>query len=278
MTKANFTFVANVWSLLLAFVIVLSANNAASAQCTLVCNNLVQISLDEDCSVELEPDMILEGGGCPNGNLVVEMKISGAWVPAIVTSAHINQTIQVRVRDLNSSNTCWGYIHVEDKLAPELVCTDVFLSCAITTYTPSYLSTVLDIAEAYPDVNENCGNYTTSYSDTWYDLACGASINGHNDISAYVKRVWTAVDQSGNQASCTQYIYFERRHVGDVSFPADITVSCENPNTSPDYTGAPYILDFDIEFPLYPQNTYCEMNVVATNSRKWPWAATAKRW
>ncbi|MBK8923591.1 MAG: HYR domain-containing protein [Saprospirales bacterium] len=262
MTKANFTFVANVWSLLLAFVIVLSANNAASAQCTLVCNNLVQISLDEDCSVELEPDMILEGGGCPNGNLVVEMKISGAWVPAIVTSAHINQTIQVRVRDLNSSNTCWGYIHVEDKLAPELVCTDVFLSCAITTYTPSYLSTVLDIAEAYPDVNENCGNYTTSYSDTWYDLACGASINGHNDISAYVKRVWTAVDQSGNQASCTQYIYFERRHVGDVSFPADITVSCENPNTSPDYTGAPYILDFDIEFPLYPQNTYCEMNVV----------------
>ncbi len=262
MAKTNSTFVANLWSLLLAMGLVFSVNTAASAQCTLVCNNLVQISLDGDCAVDLEPDMILEGGGCPNGNLVVEIKVNGVWVPGHLNSTHINQTIQVRVRDLISGNTCWGYVHVEDKLAPQLTCTNIFLSCAITTYTPAYLENELDISAAYPTVNENCGNYTTSYIDTYTDLNCTQTINGLSNISAYVRRVWTAVDQSGNQSSCTQFIYFERRNVGSVLFPADVTVSCENPDTDPSNTGAPYIQDFGKQFSLYPQNTFCELNVV----------------
>ena len=262
MTQKNFTLIAKAWGFMLAMLILLSADSPLSAQCTLVCNNLLQVSLDEDCDVVITPNMVLEGGGCPNGNLVVEMKINGAWVPAEVNSNHINQTIQVRVRDLNTGNTCWGYILVEDKLPPQLICTDVTLSCAVTTYTPDYLYNTLDIGDAYPEIIENCGNYTSSYIDTWFDLPCGGSFNGHQDLSAYVKRVWTAVDQSGNHASCTQYIYFERRHVGDVSFPSDITVSCANPITDPSVTGAPYISDFGIEFPLYPQNSFCELNVV----------------
>ncbi|MEZ4943271.1 MAG: T9SS type A sorting domain-containing protein [Saprospiraceae bacterium] len=262
MAKANFTFAANTWSILLALIFALSANTTAAGQCTLVCNNLVQVSLDDDCYVELEADMILEGGGCPNGNLVVEIKVNGVWVPGILTSAHINQTLQTRVRDLNTGNSCQGYVHVEDKLAPQLICTNIFLSCAITSYSPDYLFDELGINEAYPEINENCGNYTTSYLDTWFDLGCSETINGLSNISAYVKRVWTAIDQSGNQSNCTQYIYFERRNIGDITFPADVTVSCTNPNTSPAFTGAPYITEFGIDFPLYPQNSYCELNVV----------------
>ena len=262
MAKANFPIVANLSSWLLAMFIVLSANADAFGQCTLVCNNLVQISLDEDCTVDLLPDMILEGAGCPNGNLVVEIKVNGVWVPGTLNSSHINQTLQVRVRDLNSGNTCWGYVHVEDKLAPEITCSNIFLSCAITNYTPAYLDDVLGISAVYPDVNENCGNYTTSHYDTWTDLSCTQSFNGLNNLSAYVKRVWTAVDQSGNQSSCTQYIYFERRNVSSVLFPPDITVSCENPTSDPSVTGAPYVTEFGIDFPLYPQNSFCELNIV----------------
>ncbi|MCC6458826.1 MAG: T9SS type A sorting domain-containing protein [Saprospiraceae bacterium] len=190
------------------------------------------------------------------------MKINGIWVPAVINSNHINQTIQVRVRDLISSNICWGFIHVEDKLAPALLCTNVDLSCAITNYTPDYLLNTLDIEDAYPEVNENCGNFTLSHIDTYVDLACNGTINGQQDVSAYVTRVWTAVDQSGNQSSCTQYLYFRRRHVGAVNFPTDVTVSCDNPVTDPSVTGSPYILDFGIQFPLYGQTTFCELNVV----------------
>ncbi len=261
MTLSNFTKASKVWNYLLAMALVLTVNAAASGQCTLVCNNLVQISLDQDCTVEIQPDMILEGGGCPNGNLVVEMKINGAWVPAIVNSSHINQTIQVRVRDLNSGNNCWGYMHIEDKLAPQLICTDLQLSCALTNYAPDYLLNTLDIDDAYPEVNENCGNYTLQYIDTYYDLNCADVINGQQDVSAYVKRVWTAIDQSGNQASCTQYLYFKRIHVGEVLFPSDVTVSCESPNTDPSTTGAPYVIRFGQTFRFYPQNSFCELNV-----------------
>lgn len=255
------------WLVVLAFV--LTDGIPASAQCTLVCNNLVQVSLDGNCESEILPDMVLEGGGCPNGVLQVQAKINGVWVPAsgnfVATSANINQTIQVRVRDLVSGNFCWGYIHVEDKLAPVITCSNITLSCAITTYTPVYLLDELGISEAYPDVEENCGSFTLTYIDTWNDLTCSGTINGLSDISAYVKRVWTAVDQSGNSSTCTQYIYFARRHVTQVLFPADITVGCENPVTTPDETGAPYVLDFGQQFPVYPGPTFCELNASYTD-------------
>ncbi|MBL7795961.1 MAG: T9SS type A sorting domain-containing protein [Saprospiraceae bacterium] len=262
MTKVKVTIVARLWAVLLALVIILSANAPANAQCSLVCNDLVTIALDDDCQVEVEPDMILEGGGCPNGNLVVEMKINGAWVPAVVTSSHLNQTIQTRVRDLVSGNYCWGYIHVEDNLAPQMVCTNITLVCGITNYTPQYLESDLGIAEAYPDVIENCGNYTTTHLDQFFDLGCNGTINGLSNISAYVRRTWTAVDQNGNSSTCTQFIYFQRKNVNDVVFPADITVSCENPDADPSVTGAPYINALGQQWPLYPQNTFCELNVV----------------
>ena len=264
MKKANSTNFFHVRGWLMAFAIIILTGLQVSAQCTLVCNNLVQVSLDNDCSSEVLPDMVLEGGGCPNGVLQVQAKVNNVWVPAngnfVATSANINQTLQVRVRDLVSGNFCTGYIHIEDKLAPVLACSNINLSCAITTYDPDYLLNTLNIVEAYPDVNDNCGSYTLTYLDTWFDLTCNGTINGLSDISAYVKRVWTAVDQSGNQASCTQYIYFQRKHVTQVIFPADITVSCESPITTPAATGAPYVTDFDLQFPIYPSNGFCELN------------------
>ncbi len=254
----------NVWGWFFALGLVLAAGTGASAQCTLVCNNLVQVSLDQDCQSEILPDMVLEGGGCPNGNLQVQAKINGVWVPSsgnfVANSGHVNQTIQVRVRDLISGNMCWGYIHVEDKLAPVITCQDITLSCAITTYSPAYLLDELGIDEAYPNVEENCSNTTLTHIDTWHDLTCGGTINGLSEISAYVKRIWTVVDQSGNQSTCTQFIYFARRHVGNVVFPADVTVDCESPVVSPSATGTPYILDFGHQFPIYPASTFCELN------------------
>ena len=264
MKKANSTLFFNLLGWTLALALSLSANNVATAQCNMICNDLVQISMDEDCEVEILPDMILEGNGCSNGVFQVQAKINGLWTPSsgnfVVTSAHINLTLQIRVRDLISGNNCWGNAHIEDKLPPVLECEDIFLNCAITNYTPAYLLDVLNISEAYPLVDENCTSTTLTYIDTWFDLSCSASINGNSDISAYVIRRWTAVDESGNSATCNQYIYFERRHGVDVFFPANVTVDCTNPLTSPDATGVPYVVDFGVQFDIWPNGTFCELN------------------
>ncbi|MBC7776834.1 MAG: hypothetical protein H7246_15485, partial [Phycisphaerae bacterium] len=266
MKKANATLFFNFnllgWTLALA--LSLSANNVTTAQCVMICNDLVQISLDDDCQVEILPDMILEGNACPNGVFQVQAKINGAWVPGsgnfVATSAHINLTLEIRVKDLVSGNICWGYAHFEDKLPPVLDCNDIFLNCAITNYTPAYILDVLNVSDAYPSVDENCTSTTLTYIDTWFDLGCSGTINGFSDISAYVIRKWTAVDQSGNSATCNQYIYFERRHGVDVIFPPDVTVDCTDPNASPSITGAPYVVDFGLHFDVWPNGTYCELN------------------
>jgi hypothetical protein len=264
MKKANSTLFFNLLGWTLALALSLSANNVTTAQCTMICNDLVQISLDEDCQVEILPDMILEGNGCPNGVFQVQAKVNNVWVPAngnfVATSAHINLTLQIRVRDLVSGNMCWGNAHIEDKLPPVLTCEDIFLNCAITNYTPAFLLNELNISEAYPLVDENCTSTTLTSIDQWFDLGCNGSINGFNDISAYVLRKWTAVDESGNSATCNQYIYFERRHGVDVFFPADVTVDCSNPITDPAVTGVPYVTDFGINWDIWPNGSYCELN------------------
>ena len=269
MKKANSTLFFNLLGWTLALALSLSADNVATAQCNMICNDLIQISLDQDCEVEILPDMILEGNGCPNGNFRVQAKINGVWTPGagnfVATSAHINLTLEVRVRDLISGNSCWGHAHIKDKLPPVLECEDIFLNCAITDYTPAYLLGVLNISEAYPLIDENCTSTTLTHIDTWFDLGCNGSINGNSDISAYVIRKWTAVDESGNSATCNQYIYFERRHAVDVFFPADFTVDCSDPTTSPSVTGVPYVVDFGVQFDIWPNGTYCELNAIYTD-------------
>jgi hypothetical protein len=264
MKKANSTLFINLTGWTLALALSLSVNFVANAQCNMICNDLVQISLDDDCQTEILPDMILEGNGCPNGNFQVQAKINGAWTPAtgnfVATAAHINLTLQIRVRDLISLNSCTGFAHIEDKLAPVIGCENISLNCAITDYTPDYLQNVLNISQAYPSVDENCTATTLSFIDTYFDLGCNGSINGFSDVSAYVIRKWTVVDESGNSATCDQFLYFDRLHAADVFFPADVTVDCSNPNTSPASTGAPYVKEFGVNFDIWPNGTFCELN------------------
>ncbi|MCB9343537.1 MAG: T9SS type A sorting domain-containing protein [Lewinellaceae bacterium] len=237
-----------------------------SAQCIMNCENLVNVSLDENCEAELLPQYFLVGNGCPGGNFQVQVLINGVYVPPVgnyvATVSDIDQILHYRVQDLNTGNSCWGEVEIKDKLAPGLTCTDIHLNCGVTTYTPDYLLNNLNILNAYPDVDENCGTYTRSYTDTYHDLDCGGSFNGNGDLSAYVTRRWTAEDASGNISTCTQYIYFESRHPSDVVFPADITVSCENIATDPAAAGVPHINDFGKEWPIYPSSDICEIIAV----------------
>ncbi|MCC6410527.1 MAG: T9SS type A sorting domain-containing protein [Saprospiraceae bacterium] len=231
----------------------------------MACNDNIQVSLNEDGIALILPDLILEGTYTEQFYTVMITTQTGVPVPNPVTCANVGQTLKVKVLDICNGNSCWGTIMVEDKLDPVLVCSDVFTNCAVTNLTPAYLDGVLGFANVYPNVTDNCEIETLTYADTWFDLNCDQTINGYSDISAYIRRVWTAEDPSGNQASCTQYIYVERIHVYDVSFPADITVSCENPSTDPSVTGSPFYVNPDFPgqiFPLHPGSTHCELNIV----------------
>jgi hypothetical protein len=219
-----------------------------------LCNDNVQVSLDGDGVVEVLPDMVLEGG-FDDDFFTVTVYQNNQSIGNTVNCTHVGKTLQVRVTDKCGGNFCWGTIKVEDKWAPVLTCTDLHLICAVTNYDPAYLQNTLGLTNAYPLVEENCPPATLSFVDDWFDLDCDAQ------YSARIRRVWTAVDASGNKGTCIQNIYLDRRHVTDVLYPADVTISCNSNgvNTTPAVTGAPYLTAFGRNWPLYPNAGNCEM-------------------
>lgn len=177
------------------------------AQCPLACNNLVQVSLDEDCNVVVTPDMMLEGQGVsPSCNYIVQ--VLGANGQPIdtspnVTSANIGQTLQVRV--WLGANSCWGTIKIEDKLAPVINCPEVD---TIACYDPRTFS--------LPTATDNCGGIpvVTLLSDNTTDLGCDPRYRARRVIR------YQARDASGNlSAVCERIVYYRRITLADVKFP-----------------------------------------------------------
>ena len=239
----------------------------------LVGNDLVHVSVSNvDCTVLMNSTQVLEGEAeqCteevyPLGGFyqVTVFNAQNQPVPNPVPLSYIGQTLTYRATHIMTCNTTWGHFIIEDKVQPVITCSNITVSCAITNYTPAYLQNVLGFTNAYPQVTDCTPTTTPTYVDTWVDLGC----DSQGDLSAYVERIWTVRDAWGNQSSCTQYIYFERRHIDDVTMPADITIDCSNftatpaqPTPPPSVTGAPYIDEFGLQISVYPNGTFCELN------------------
>lgn len=175
--------------------------------CPLACNNLVQVSMDEDCRVTITPDMMLEGQGvAPSCNYVVEvLGTNGLLLPSSpdVTSANIGQTLTVRVR--LGANSCWGTIKIEDKLAPTLTCPDpITISCWDNRTFP------LPVAQDW-----GCGSVSVSLlSDVTTELEC-SNLNRARRVIRYQGK-----DQSGNlSAICERIVVYSRVTLAQVRFP-----------------------------------------------------------
>ena len=112
---------------------------------SLVCNDLVYVSLDQSCSYCLGADGVLEGGPyhCYDDYIVEVDKTlpygNGPWVPACFGPADIGKTYQVRVTDNETGNKCWGNVKIEDKLPPVLDCPAVLLPCNFPSFDPGFV-------------------------------------------------------------------------------------------------------------------------------------------
>ena len=229
----------------------------------LVCNETLNISLDEDCEVTIVPNMIVQGINVPNDLYTVELfTLNNIPIGNVVNGNFIGSTLRAKVTDNCEGNTCSATLVIGDEIKPELDCQPVFLSCYITNFEPDYLKNTLGISEAVPNITDNCGQLDITYADVWVTLGCNGSFNGVNDINGYVRRRWTATDPSGNRDTCTQFLYFKEIGVNDVQIPADITLTnCLNPDTSAANTGRPWVNNFGTQFPVYPSSGFCGVTV-----------------
>lgn len=187
--------------------LVFSQSSSLGQNCPLACNDLINVSLSQNCSALITPDMILEspGAGCPY--MVTIFDASGQPIGDMVDGSHIGQTLEVRV--FLNGNSCWGEIFIEDKLAPTIDCQPT-VTASCSEEDPNAVPTFL--------VDDNCdpNPEIEILSDNIDPQPCSSPFSAIRSIT------YIAVDASGNESSpCTQTIQYERESLSAVSFPAN---------------------------------------------------------
>src|SRR5687768_7504234 len=102
----------------------------SQVNCSLACHG-AQVSLGADCIAQITPEMIGDTSQCVGGDFVVYViTLSGDTIEdALVGEDEIGMTLIASLVDLNSGNSCWSYITVNDKMNPTLICESDTISC-----------------------------------------------------------------------------------------------------------------------------------------------------
>ena len=242
---------------LFAFVICTKAHSQ-----TISCHSSVNVSLDQDCSYILEPtDVLSESNG---GEYSVLLTTSSGQIVQnnTLTDLHVGTSLTAQITQ--AGNSCWGTIHVEDKLGPVINCVDRVVDC-------------FDPNEYVPTAMDACSQEATvvQISNDYQDLSCDPL------FTKMVVRGYQATDAFGNTSSCTQTLSLRLFDESLVVWPEAFKTStgnnliCNqvaNSNGIPDLslTGAPFVLlpdgdDLDTNpdtLNLYPyQDVYCNIAV-----------------
>lgn len=189
----------------------------ATAQCILVANSTVNISMPPTCTYAVTPSNILVSGtNCPGGNLVAEILQSGVWVTANLNVSHIGQTLSARVRDLNSGNMVLTNLVVQDKTAPVLSnCANLTVNCE-------------DACQPIPTPTiSDCSTVSLSTNNLYQSMPCTST------FSQRIVQTYTATDLYNNSSSCTRSVNYVRRAPSTVVFPSNITLQLTGTNCSP---------------------------------------------
>ncbi len=164
----------------------------------LICNDLVFVALDENCTAILVVDDVLDSPCiCPDAILDVD-KVSpfgnGPWVAPNFDKTDVGKTYQVRVTVPSSGNKCWGTIKVEDKAPPKLNCSG--LTTANLAANGQVSLTVANLQISATDACSDPAQVTLQLANNQTSVTYDCDDLGVNLLTV------TATDAIGNTASC----------------------------------------------------------------------------
>ncbi len=211
--------------------------------CTMICNNHVNVSLGPTCQGAITYDAVLEDANdmrvCnPNGpsafKIEVYTKLYGTTtIPTspVVTGDYVGKTLYVKAKHWYTGNSCWTPITVFDGAMPTLEApADVTISC---TESPDTSLTGRPFAS-------DCSSFSLTFSDQEVRYDCGNPVK-------IITRTWRATDRYGNERTDEQIIRVIRATVNDVVFPPNRdgmqapALSCESYDLRPEKTGFPMV-------------------------------------
>ncbi len=191
---------------------------------TVICNDLVQISVDGNCEGNVTPDLVLEGEYLCFDDYEVLVIDDIDTLGSTIPESFLQIELKYLAIHLPSGNLCWGLITAEDKQPPTLNCINRTIPCHI------------DIDNApKPSATDNCDNNPTEKLIDQVlidDEAC-------DDDTVAFKRTWIAIDDYGNESpACMDTVYILRPQV--IDFPNDRTWGCGQFNrAATSFSGVP---------------------------------------
>lgn len=217
----------------------------------LICNDLLNVSLNTDGEVELDLEILTEGRGT-NPCWKLELYApDGSVIPGtVIDCRYIGDTIRFKVVDTCVQNYCHGRLYIEDKYIPPLRCGNDTVRCS-ADLSPEALGFPLPNSavitptasddEYLVDHWDSCGTVRLRYSDeVLNDFIC-------EDSFKTIVRTWEAIDASGNYTRCNDTIRIIRPRIPDDLQPLhDTVIDCldswkatDQGTPHPDVTGYP---------------------------------------
>jgi len=238
---------------------------------SLVCNDMVNISVDQNCMVTIDADMILEGSnhGCYEDFIIEIFTITGDTVLNPITYdpdySPTNNNYIVCVTEPETGIQCCGEIVLEDKLEPAIECPcppGAWMTDPACQRTCLNINQILNGQIGTPDVDDNCAGVVPVFG--------GAQITEQAECGTYiVEQFWSLTTEGYNgdafpEINCTNEYLISPVGIALVTIPADFEIDCKEADNvdikDPSVTGYPRIggeiLDGD------DQNPYC--NIIAT--------------
>jgi len=186
----------------------------------LVCDNQVNVSLSDQCEAEITVDMILESTIDPAS--IYSINIEGV-IGTTVTTPGI---YKVTISNETNPNTCWGFILVEDKIAPTISC-----PCDPNNPVPGEDCTLPILCEDFGDIGG--ANVTVpTITDNCLDvddfvLTFNDDVDGEDCTTSLVTRTWTFTDPDGNRFSCVSEYSISPLALANLVTPPTNTVNLD---------------------------------------------------
>ncbi|HFA51848.1 MAG TPA: hypothetical protein ENJ95_22760 [Bacteroidetes bacterium] len=190
--------------------------SSSSADTTFLCDDLVHISLGENCLVDLNPDIIVEGYEGDFSDFEMEVLDENGFPANLpISRAYLGDTLYLTAIHVPSGKSCWGRALIQDKWAPQITCSNSVFECyqsagsfprPIATDNCDFSPSVILLSENIDD-SDLCGGVT-------------------------VTRTYMAVDDFGNESSpCTSILTSTPLLLP--TLPRDTFWSCDVYNSRP---------------------------------------------
>lgn len=208
----------------------------------LVCNDKLNTSLNEDCSINLSASQLLQNNNLPDSlfNLVY-LDEAGQLITQEDYVLYTGEEIQYVVTNKINNVSCWGNLYLSDNTPPTISCPGDTLS--LPCHAMDNLMYGLDINHS-----DNCSASKLVIEESDLETICSLenSVNytGNKKIKLY------ALDEAGNKSlDCNILVLYQSAVIDHFVFPSNLILDYDswdtNNNGYPDPEETGTILDQD---------------------------------